>query len=587
MTAADSDRLSAVFETVHARESEAAAFADEIKVAVLRNITVEGLDTLVQYHLLAHRIRARVEFGGYGSMAQDVLDAHGPVNRLQPDIVLLFLSIDELDRTYGTPGWTCDAVRAELEALFGLLARHTRATIVVHNFLPPLHPELGLCADPRGADLASQVDELNRFVLAQVRQHAPQFVLADWVRCLLRLGAGQALDARGRYLWRAPFKRAFLDDQARLTARVAGALKGRSRKVLVLDCDNTLWGGVIGEDGLDGIALDPTEHPGRAFYDFQTTVLHLADRGVLVALCSKNDEADVFEVLDRHPACRLRRSHLAAWRINWADKATNIRELAEELNLGLDAFVFVDDNPMECGLVRELLPQVMVLQVPKRLHELPEMLLDQGCFDTLAVTDEDRERGRLYQGEALRRRQRAEYADIDEYLASLGIKARLRRDDRRDVPRMAQLTQKTNQFNVTTRRYSEPEVAAMAGNRDWATYSLTAEDRFGSLGLVGVLFVALQGGVGRIDTFLMSCRALGRRLEDAMIEYCLADLARERGINCWHAEYLPSRKNAQVAGLWDRLGFAVQSEAGGARRYSRPAAPPLPVSVGHITIERE
>lgn len=582
------DGYSAVFAAVAAAENEAATFKDEIKILVLRHITVEGIDTLVRHHLYPRRIRPQIEFGGYGTLAQDVLDPDGPVARLDPDLIVLALALDELDPDYGSPGWRADSSRAELTSLLGLLSEKTRATIAVHTFLPPLWPEQGLVTDANGLDLASQVAELNRSIVETVRQQAPRFVLVDWGRMLARLGADAALDERGRYLWRAPFKKAFLDDWAQQLARMAGALKGRAKKVLVLDCDNTLWGGVVGEDGLDGIRLDTQQHPGRAFYDFQTTVLHLAERGVLIVLCSKNNEADVFEVLDTHPACRIKRSHLAGWRINWQDKASNIADLAEELNLGLDAFVFVDDNPVECGLVREMLPQVTVLQVPKKLHELPPLLLQGGWFDTLRVTDEDRKRAQLYQGESQRKSTRGAFGSIDDYLQSLQTVAVIRRALPAEIARIAQLTQKTNQFNLTTRRYSEAEVQGFAADAQTAVYSLSVRDRFGTLGLVGALIVRRDADTARIDTFLMSCRALGRRLELAMMAHCMDDLARAWPVTHWQAEYIPTAKNAQVAGFWPLLGFTEVGESdGGPRRYARAADAMPAAAPTFVTIEQD
>nr|WP_316639088.1 HAD-IIIC family phosphatase [uncultured Roseateles sp.] len=587
MNTPSSDNYSAVFAAVAAMEADAAAFSDEIKVLVLRQITVEGIETLLKHHLYPQRLRPVVEFGGYGTMAQDVLAPDGPLDRLKPDLIVLALSLDELDPNYGSPGWTQEAARAELAGLFELLASRTTATIAVHNFIAPLWPEQGLVVDPRGRDLASQVDELNRFVAETVRTHAPRFVLMDWQRTLQRLGAEAALDERGRYLWRAPFRRPFLDAWAQQLARVARALKGRTKKVLVLDCDNTLWGGVVGEDGMEGIRLDGHQHPGRAFVDFQTSVLHLAERGVLITLCSKNNEADVFEVLDNHPWCRIKRTHLAGWRINWRDKASNIAELAEELNLGLDAFVFVDDNPAECALVSQMLPQVTVLQVPKKLHELPPLLLQTGLFDSLHITDEDRNRARLYQGESQRKSARGAFGDIDEYLQSLQTAATIRLASAAEIPRVAQLTQKTNQFNLTTRRYAEPEVRQLANDPDAAVYSLSARDRFGSLGLVGVLFVRFSDDVARIDTFLMSCRALGRRLEAAMVEHCLADITARRPVLRWEAEYNPSSKNAQVADFWPKQGFAEISVTNGRKLYVRAGDAAAQATPTYITIEQD
>ena len=609
-----SEGYAAVLAAVLSQQTQASLFKDELRVLVLRQITVEGLDTYLKHHLHARGLRVVVEFGGYGTQVSDVLAADGAVARLQPQLIVLALALEELDPRYGNPGWQCEPAQAEVTSLLALLLAKTRATIVVHNFLAPLWNEQGLVQDAQGRDLASQVAQLNESVKAQVRQHAPRLVLADWEGLLRRLGAAAALDDRGRYLWRAPFRHAFLEAWAQQLARVACALTGRAKKVLVLDCDNTLWGGVVGEDGLQGIALDSQEYPGRAYRDFQATVLHLAERGVLLALCSKNNEADVFEVLDQHPASLIQRKHLAAWRVNWRDKASNIAELADELNLGLDHFVFVDDNPVECGLVQQMLPQVTVLQVPGKVHQLPSLLLRDGLFDTLHVTQEDKSRVRLYQGETQRKTVRSAFGSLDEYLQSLQTVALIHRATAAELPRVAQLTQKTNQFNLTTRRYAEGELQALSASADTFIYSLTVSDRFGSLGLVGVMILS---GSGRtkdleepsavplrrtvsVDAFLLSCRALGRRLELAMVEHCLADVARSSALAVSvlevealevEAHYLATAKNAQVADFWPRLGFVQTAAHDGRRRYLRQvqtATPPgLATEPNFITIQED
>jgi FkbH-like protein len=577
----------ALFAAVAAQASVVADFSDEVRVLVLRQITVEGIDTLLQHHLFPRRVRAVVEFGGYGTQIGDVLAADGPVARLKPELIVLALDLAELDPGYGQPGWRAETCLHELQGLFELLLERTTATVVVHNFLPPLWNENGLVQDSAGGDIGSQVARVNQAVVEAARRHAPRLVLADLEALLRRLGATAALDDRARLLWRAPYRRAFLDGWAQQIARAVCALKGKAKKVLVLDCDNTLWGGVVGEDGLDGIALDPHQHPGRSFHEFQTTVLHLAERGVLLALCSKNNEADVFEVLERHPHGLIKRRHLAAWRIDWQDKASNIAAMAEELNLGLDAFVFVDDNPIECGLVAQMLPAVTVQQVPKKLHELPTLLLQQGLFDTLGFTAEDRKRAQLYQSESQRKSERSSHGDLEAYLRSLETVATIRRATTAELARVAQLTQKTNQFNLTTQRLSEAELRAMAADPARAVFSLSVRDRFGALGLVGVLIARLEGDEGRIDNFLMSCRALGRRLELAMAEHCIDALARDWPVRRWQAEFIATAKNAQTADFWPQLGFLEQRRDEQRRVYQRDAhADAAPRGLApHIAIE--
>ena len=571
LTTAATNDLNALFSTVGRIEREGLRFDHAVQVVFLRNITVEGLDTFLKYHLYASNVRPEIAFGGYGTMMQDVLAEDGLLQRKDADLVVLSLALDELDPAHGTPGWRAEGAQAAVKDLFELLESRTRATIVVNTFIPPLYPELGIALPPDRSDVASQVADLNRFIVDFVRNRAPRFCLTDWNRYLELLGAEAALDDRGRYMWKAPFKKAFLDLYAQDLARIVRALRGRAKKCLILDCDNTLWGGIVGEDGIDGIKLDRNGYPGKAFYDFQTSLLHLAERGVLIALCSKNNEADVFEVLDKHPWCRLKRSHLSGWRINWQDKAANIVEIAEELNLGLDSFVLVDDNAVECDLVRKLLPQVTVLQVPEKLYRLPSLALEQGLFDTIRLTDEDRKRALLYQGESQRKTERGAFANVEDYLSSLKTVACIHRARSAEIPRVAQLTQKTNQFNLTTKRYSERDVQAFAERQDAAVFTLSVRDRFGDLGLVGVLILERSGTFGRIDSFLMSCRVLGRGLERAMIAHCLGVMGSTCDIDRWHAEYIPTRKNTQVADFWSLNGFVQTDDVEGRRSYVREA----------------
>jgi FkbH-like protein len=542
---------------------------EQVSVVFLRNITIEGIEPFLKYFLYAEGIRPSIAFGGYGTTVQDVMGQGSLVARTDPDVIIVCLALEDLDPDFGMPRWQCNRVREELESVFEVLATRTRATIVVNTFVEPLYPDLGFQCAPDRSDSRTQVSSLNQFILEYVRAHAPRFCVTSWDRYMRLLGEDAGLDRRYGYLSRAPFRKAFLNLYAREISRVVCALKGRAKKCLVLDCDNTLWGGIVGEDGLDGIKLDLHEYPGKAYRDFQKTVLQLFERGVLVALCSRNNEADVFEVLERHPACLIKREHLAAWRINWQEKASNIRSLAEQLNIGLDALVFLDDDPVQCDMVRQMAPDVTVLQVPEKLHELPFLPLKDGLFDTLSTTDEDRTRTGMYRSEAKRVDSRRQFESVDDYLTSLETVARIHRARPGEFARLAQLTQKSNQFNVTTRRYSEQDIRSFAEGQDSAVYTVSVADKFGDLGLVGALIATRSGDTGRIDTFLMSCRALGRGVESAMVPSCLAALREAWSVERWNAEYIPTRKNGQVADLWLRNGFQeTATDVDGRKTYS-------------------
>jgi FkbH-like protein len=570
LSRASSDNAASIMAAVHEIEQSGIPLDVTANVVVLRNFTAEALEPFVRYHAYAAGLRPSIVFGGYDLATQDLMDEAGPVRTARPDLVVLALVIENLDPSYQMPGWASDTVIERLSALFDLARKSTSAMIAVNTLIPPSYSELGL-APPSGRDVISEVMKVNSFVKAFVAENASRFCLVDWERYLRILGEEQSLDHRYWYLAKAPFRTRFLDLYASEIVRVLRVLKGKAKKCLILDCDNTLWGGVVGEDGLDGIALDAHDYPGRAFFDFQCAVLHLAERGILVALCSKNNEADVMEVLERHPACLIKPAHLAAWRIDWNDKATNVIALAEELNLGLDSFVFVDDNPLECEQLRRFLPDLTVLKVPSTLFTYPTLLLRDGLFDTLKVSAEDQRRATLYQSEARRKKARASYRDVDEYLATLGMVATIHRAAHGELGRVAQLTQKTNQFNVTTRRYTEGEIERLAAGPNSAVYTLSANDRFGDMGLVGVLIATMTEDIGTIDTLLMSCRVLGRRLETTFVGHCLKVLEKAWGVRTWQAEYIPTRKNQMAASFWNTTGFAEVSSHEGRTQYALKA----------------
>lgn len=525
------------------------------KVYFLRNFTIELIEPYVKYYLYKQQIKPRIAYSGYGTAQQELLDRDSSLHKFEPDAIVLTLILDLLDPTFGKSGWTGDKARQEIESLLNLLAQSTQATILVNSFLPPFYPRSGLLIASGANDIEGELYELNRFLRAFVRQHGPRFVLCDWDRLLRIVGETDAMDYRYWYMAKSPFKRKFLHLYAREIARLVTLLKGKLKKCLVLDCDNTLWGGVVGEDGVDGLQLDPHEWPGKAFYDFHAGILDLIGRGVLVALCSKNNEEDVWAVLDKHPHCLLKQSHLAGWRINWENKAANLWSLAQELRLGLDSFVYIDDDPREFELISQAFPQVTTLRVPTHLYDLPQTLFRDGLFDRLQTTAEDTNRTQSYQAERQREQHQKQYASVHEYLASLEIVARIRPAMSTEVPRIAQLTQRTNQFNLTVRRYSDLDVVRLLEIPDSAVFTLGTSDRFGDLGLIGVFRAEKRGEIARIDIYLLSCRALGRGLERAFLAYCINQLEQRWAITQWVAPYVATAKNRQVADFVVALGF--------------------------------
>ena len=336
----------------------------------------------------------------------------------------------------------------------------------------------------------------------------------------------------------------------------------KRKKCIVLDLDNTLWGGVLGEEGISGIKIGG-DYPGKAFAFFQKSLLQLSKAGVILTVCSKNNESDVLEAWEKNPFMVLKKEHFSAYRINWTDKATNIKELAVELNIGLDSFVFVDDNPTERELIKQMLPVVSVPEFPAQPYELPLFFkrLVEEYFQVYSITDEDKKKTEQYKENAARAQAQLSFTDFGTFLESLDIQITIEAANEFNIPRIAQMTQKTNQFNLTTKRYTDADVEGFLAN-GWKIWCISVADRFGDNGITGC---AIVNG-NEIDTFLLSCRILGKGIENAFVKQVLLEL-RNQGLTEIRAAYLPTVKNAQVADFYDKCGFTLVSENKGAKSY--------------------
>ena len=335
----------------------------------------------------------------------------------------------------------------------------------------------------------------------------------------------------------------------------------KRKKCIVLDLDNTLWGGVLGEDGISGIKIGG-DYPGKAFAFFQKSLLQLSKAGVILTVCSKNNETDVLEAWEKNPFMTLKKDHFAAYRINWTDKATNIKELAEELNIGLDSFVFVDDNPTERELIKQMLPMVSVPDFPAQPYELPVFFkqLMNNYFKVYSITDEDKKKTEQYKANAARAQAQHSFTDFSAFLESLDIQITIEPANEFNIPRIAQMTQKTNQFNLTTKRYTDADVKGFIA-QGWKIWCISVADRFGDNGITGCIMV----NGNEIDTFLLSCRILGKGIEKAFIKKILS-LLRDDGVETIIAEYIPTAKNAQVKDFYDKCGFSCISEDADSRK---------------------
>lgn len=338
------------------------------------------------------------------------------------------------------------------------------------------------------------------------------------------------------------------------------------KKCLVLDLDNTLWSGVLGEDGISGVKMSG-DYPGKAFMYFQESLVALADSGVILTVCSKNNEADVKELWEKNPFVKLGPKHIAAYRINWQNKAENIRELAKELNIGLDSIVFVDDNPTERELVRQQLPMVAVPEFPKRPYGLMEFYatLVNKYFRTYRLTNEDLAKTEQYKANAQRASEQSKFTDLTDFIRSLDIHIDIVKANEFNIPRIAQMTQKTNQFNLTTHRYSEADINSFI-DKGCDIYCISVSDKFGDNGITGEIIVSNCGDFAIIDTLLLSCRILGKDIENAFVKDVL-NILYDKGIRTVKASYIATAKNVQVADFYDKIGFTRIAETEDTHEY--------------------
>lgn len=532
----------------------------ERRALLVRNFTLEPIEPLLRIAAYRAGIALALSWSGYepGGEPPEAWAA------VAPDVVFLALRLEELspalsdgflDLEPGAARSLADAAGEQVASLVGRLRAATGATVIVHNFALPRAPAAGL-ADAQDRDGQLNLVRSLNVRIAELAGRSDGVHVLDVDHLFARLGHDHLHDERGARTADSPLNQTALRALADSMARHLRALAGPAIKLLVLDCDNTLWGGVVGEDGVGGIVLGPTG-AGRRFHDFQRRLLDLRRRGVVLAIASKNEPADVLAVLRSHPDCLLGEDDFAATRIDWADKATSIEAIAGELGLGLRHVAFLDDNPVECEWVRERLPEVSVIHWP---DDLPSGVPDElALFDSLELTGEDRARTEMYRSEGGRRAARQAVVSVEDYLRSLEMVATVGVAGPEHLPRLAQLTAKTNQFNLTTRRHDLAALERLAASPDAALIWLSLEDRFGASGTIGCGIAVVEGDRATIDTLLLSCRVIGRHAEDLLVAR-LASFAAARGASALIGEYLPTDRNGQVADYFPRLGFTAVPE---------------------------
>jgi FkbH-like protein len=561
------------------------------RIALLGSSTLDGLPPLLTATLLNDGVLPEIREAGFNQWLLEILSGAPHLKDLRPDVGALLLDDAAVLDTVTDP-FDLDEVERRCAQFPGELGRwvgefhRTLGGLAVLSTIPLSARRRDAVIDYRGkARLEAAWNRMNAAILDLAGDDGPTVVLsADGVAA--HAGDGPFATDRMRLAAGHVYGPAFLRSYAAELARVVRARLGRAAKCLVLDLDNTLWGGVVGDDGVGALRIGGS-YPGTAHSELQTLAKGLGRQGVMLAVCSKNEEATAREAIATHPEMVLGPDSFVAVSANWDPKPDNVRALAERLNIGADAMVFVDDNPVERGLMRELLPQVAVVELPKEPAGYAAAVAARGDFNLIRLTDEDRERTRLYRDRGRRAELRSGAEDLEGYLAALGSVLTVEPLGALNSDRIVQLFGKTNQFNLTGRRYPADEVAARTTDGTAGFHGVRLTDRFGDNGLIAALAVARDADGGwRIENFVLSCRVFARRVEETIVALLLRAAAAD-GAPAVRAGYAPTARNSAFAGFYPSLGFRpARAGAAGAAEFHH-ALRDLPAPSGSIRVLHE
>ncbi len=518
----------------------------QYKIAVAATFTAEPLEESLAFWMEKLTFPSSIEFAPYNQVFQQLLDPNSLFYQNQAGINILLVRFEDWCRfnqnIESEEDQQLEIQRNAQDLLNTLKLALAQSSGLCILCICPASPEM-----QASSEWVSLFQDLENLFHSELSEFANLHLLRspDFEPYALP----SIYDSERDRLGHIPFTSEFFTALGTTIARRIYAIKSAPHKVIVLDCDNTIWKGIVGEDGVNDIQLSPV------YQTLQTFMIDQQEAGMLLCLCSKNNEADVMEVFEKRSDMLLKLDNLVSWRINWLPKSSNIKSLAEELNLGLDSFIFLDDNPVECAEVQLSCPEVLTLQLPAE-EEIPEFLKHVWAFDHLKVTEEDRKRTALYQQNVARSRLEKEAPSIEAFLSSLELTVSIFKPELAQQPRVAQLTQRTNQFNCTTRRRSEADIQQLA-SQGLECRAVEVRDRFGEYGLVGVIIFGTDSDSIKVDTFLLSCRVLGRGVEHQIL--CeLGQLAQQRNLSFVDLFFIPSKKNQPALTFLNQCGAAFK-----------------------------
>ena len=533
------------------------------RIAVIGSFTLNGLAETLQVKCAKSNIFSHIFSGGYNRYNEEILNSNSGLYSFNPEICFLILDTRTIleDLFYSTYDVSENDRRIfvnkkfeEISNLIKFYTNKSKSKIIFSNFVPPTYSSYGIFESKIEYGLQEMINDLNQKLSNEFKNDSLAFMF-NLNGFVTNHGLNSIFDYRQYYLGDVKIS---LEKIPYLANELMGYVKpilGINKKCIVLDLDNTLWGGIIGEDGFNGIKLGHNDPIGKSFIEFQKHLLSLHKRGIILAVNSKNNYEDAMKVIKEHPNMILREENFACLKINWNDKSANLREISQEVNIGLDSMVFFDDDKVNRDFIISVLPEVLTVDMPKDPSQYVPTLLELTDFNVLKITEEDKTRGKMYREQRKRTELEKSTNDFDEYLKQLNIKLFIKNANEFTIPRISQLTLKTNQFNLTTKRYQEEDIRNFSQDDKKIIGCARVEDKFGDNGITGVFIIdKINNKEWIIDTFLLSCRIIGRGIEQGIINYIIS-LAKKENVSKLIANFVPTKKNQPAENFLPSFGF--------------------------------
>ena len=536
-------------------------FDKKLKVAVLSSFTINGLDEILHVRCSEIGINYQSYLAGYNQYNQEFLNPESDYYKFSPDITFLIIDIrsflgDHFHYPYNISNNERKLLVKEkinhLENIIHNFEKYSNSKLVITNFNIPHYSPNGIIETKSEFGFHEMIEELNKSLRHISKTHKSVYVY-DFNQFVSKHGEKNIFDYRQYHLGDIQIALNFMPFFGYDLMGYIKPISGTNRKCIVLDLDDTLWGGIVGEDGFDGIELGHTSN-GKAFVDFQKELLSLWNHGTILAINSKNNFDDAMKVIQDHPDMILREKNFASIKINWNDKAENLKQIADEINIGLDSIIFFDDDKINQERIKQEFPEVLTIELPNDPSQFSPILKELNDFNVLQRTDEDSKRGKMYAQQRERKEFEKSISSLDDFLKQLDIKIKIKKSNEFLIPRISQLTFKTNQFNLTTRRYQEEEIRNFSNNTKFIVGCAQVLDKFGDNGITGVYIINKNEKSWLIDTFLLSCRIMGRGVENAILSQILID-AKTNGIEEIHAEFIQTQKNQPSENFLSDFGF--------------------------------